>query len=114
MNINEEKIGSVLIVSLIGRLDIMTSETLQAKINELIDVRNERQLLFDCSELSFISSAGLRLFMICLKKLVPVGGRLAFCSFNQNNRKIFDITGYDKMFSIFDDRFEALSNFEKS
>lgn len=111
MNIYEVESGDVTVLELEGRLDIMSSDNLQKTLNEVIDEKMRRKILIDCEKLSFISSAGLRLFMIALKKLTKLQGKIAFCSFNLNNRKIFEITGYDKFFTIYDSRDEALAAF---
>ena len=111
MNIVVQEQPKVTVISLEGRLDILSGESLQKTFDELIDEKKLVNLIIDCEKLSFISSAGLRLFMIVLKKLNKINGRLAFCSFNLNNRKIFDITGYDKFFCIFDNLDESLKAF---
>lgn len=111
MEITEKLEGNILVVSLDGRLDIMSCDMLQKKFDEIIDVQKQYNILIECEKLAFISSAGLRLFMIALKKLNKVNGKMAFCSFNLNNRKIFDITGYSKFFSIYDTYQEAVSAF---
>ncbi|MCE1188055.1 MAG: anti-sigma factor antagonist [Ignavibacteria bacterium] len=111
MTFTERIEGNVLILSLDGRLDIMSCDSLQKKFDEIIDIQKQNLILVDCEKLSFISSAGLRLFMIALKKLNKINGKIAFCAFNMNNRKIFDITGYDKFFSIYDSIQEALEAF---
>lgn len=111
MNITEKLEGNILVLSLDGRLDIMSCDLLQKKFDEIIDVQKQFNILVECEKLAFISSAGLRLFMIALKRLNKVQGKMAFCSFNLNNRKIFDITGYSKFFSIYDTYQEAVSAF---
>ncbi len=111
MNITIEDISGITVVHLDGRLDILSGENLQKTIDELIEDQKKYQILVDCEKLSFISSAGLRLFMIALKKLNKLGGRLAFSAFNGNNKKIFEITGYNKFFSIFSSVEEGVATF---
>jgi anti-sigma B factor antagonist len=113
MTIGENEYEDVTVLSLEGRLDIMSSDGLQKKFDEVIDEKQRKQIVVDCRQLSFISSAGLRLFMIALKKLNKMNGKISFCSFNLNNRKIFEITGYDKFFSIYDTLDEALQAFKE-
>ncbi len=112
MQINVKFENKIAIISLEGRLDILTSEELQKTLDSLIDEQHYHHIIIECSNLSFISSAGLRLFMLALKKLNKVGGKIAFCAFNANNRKIFDITGYDKFFVIYDSLDSAINAFK--
>ncbi len=111
MEIIESKENTVYIVSLGGRLDIMNCEVVENKFLEVIDEKKETNLLVDCSALTFVSSAGLRLFIIALKKLNSKGGKMAFSSLDANTMKIFTISGYDKLFKIYKTREEALVNF---
>ncbi len=112
MTITIEEFPQVTVVHLDGRLDILSGETLQTTMDSLIDEQNKINLLVNCEKLSFISSAGLRLFMIVLKKLNKLGGRLAFSAFNGNNKKIFEITGYNKFFNIYASIEEGKKAFE--
>lgn len=112
MNVTVEEFPHVTVVHLDGRLDILSGEALQSTFDSLIDDQQKYHLLVDCQQLSFISSAGLRLFMIILKKLNKLGGRLAFSAFNGNNKKIFEITGYNKFFNIYPSVEEGKQAFE--
>ncbi len=111
MEINVEQENSVRIIALVGRLDIMHAENFENTVNEYLDGLNESQLLIDCEQLTFISSAGLRVFMIALKKLRAKNGKLVLSGLSESNMKVFQITGYEKMFTIAADREEGLSLF---
>ena len=101
LSISVEEVSNVTIVHLDGRLDILSAESLQATMSMLVDENNKIRLIINCQKLSFISSAGLCLFMIYSKKIEKRGGRLIFSAFNGTNRKIFEITGYNKFFTVF-------------
>lgn len=102
MNIAQEVKGAFAVVGFDGRLDIMQYDASESAVNGILESSGVSKLLFDCEKLTFVSSAGLRLFMITLKKLNAKGGVLAISGMNPAVRKIFDITGYDKLFKIFD------------
>lgn len=111
MEIHVEQENSVRIIALSGRLDIMHAEGFENTINEYIDGLNESKMLIDCENLTFISNAGLRVFMIALKKMKAKLGKLVLTGMNESNRKVFQITGYEKLFTIADTREEGLSLF---
>ena len=111
MVINVREFPNVTVVELDGRLDILSGENLQQKLDEIVDEQKKYTILIDCNKLSFISSAGLRLFMIVSKKLTRLGGKIAFSAFNDSNKKIFEITGYNKFFSIYADAEEGTKAF---
>ncbi|GMU85715.1 MAG: anti-sigma factor antagonist [Ignavibacteriales bacterium] len=111
MEINVEQENTVRIISLSGRLDIINAEAFENTIIEYIDNLNENKMLIDCESLSFISSAGLRVFMIALKKMKAKLGKLVLTGMNDSNRKVFQITGYEKLFTIAESKEEGLSLF---
>ncbi|MCC6549417.1 MAG: STAS domain-containing protein [Ignavibacteriaceae bacterium] len=111
MEITIEQENSVRIIALSGRLDILHAEAFENTIVEHIDNLNENKMLIDCENLSFISSAGLRVFMIALKKMKAKLGKLVLTGMNESNRKVFQITGYEKLFTIAESREEGLSLF---
>lgn len=98
------------IVSLNGRLDISTQDAVQEKINSLLSDGSPK-IVIDCTDLTFISSAGLRVFMSALKQVSSVDGKLVISNLNDTTRKIFDITGYDSVFNITNSLDEAIKQF---
>lgn len=54
----------------------------------------------DCSELSYISSAGLGLLFATQKRLVNQGHELSLVALNPHIREIFKIAGFDHIFKI--------------
>lgn len=98
------------IVSLNGRLDISTQDAVQEKINSLLSDGSPK-IVIDCTDLTFISSAGLRVFMSALKQVSSVDGKLVISTLNDTTRKIFDITGYDSVFNITNSLDEAIKQF---
>ena len=64
--------GDVLVLAVQGSLDVITSPDLETKVQELID-GGERRLVFDLEKLDYVSSAGLRAFMVGLKQMTAAG-----------------------------------------
>lgn len=110
MIVSEVIKDGIKVVGLNGRLDISTQDAVQDKINTLLS-DGSAKIVIDCSDLTFISSAGLRVFMSALKQVSSVDGKLVISSLNDTTRKIFDITGYDSVFNIATSLDEALKQF---
>jgi len=108
MDIQEERKGQVVIVKINGRLDSISSSELESKISGLID-KNEKIILVDCQQLSYVSSAGLRVFLMGLKKLNAVQGKFLICSLQDMVKDVFDISGFTGIFSIYNSQNEALN-----
>ena len=101
MEVNEKKTGNYLVISLSGRLDSSNYGELEKKLFGFIEA-GEVQIVVDCTGLVYISSSGLRVLLMALKKLTSVGGKFYLCSLQDNIREIFDIAGFSSIFRLFD------------
>lgn len=110
MEITEDKTGNVIIFGLKGRLDANTSNALQEKLFASIDDGTNR-FAVNFTDLDYISSAGLRVLLLAVKKLKSVNGRIALYALKDQVREIFDIAGFSSIFPFFDSQEEALGSF---
>ncbi|HNS17983.1 MAG TPA: STAS domain-containing protein [Bacteroidales bacterium] len=110
MEITDILQDGVIILELKGRLDTTNYSFLEEKIMKLID-DNQHNLLVDCNDLSYISSSGLRIMLMGLKKINSVKGMFVLCCLQENIREIFEISGFTSIFSIYPTREEALKQF---
>jgi anti-anti-sigma factor len=74
---------------------------------EVIDSGCTR-LILDCSGLNYISSSGLRVFLIVQKKMTGIKGQFRLHSLQPGIREIFDISGFSSIFSVSADQEAAL------
>lgn len=110
MQITTEKRGAVEIVSTKGSLDVITSPELERKLLELID-GGAKSLLLDMATLDYISSAGLRVIMMALKKMKALGGHIRFSGLCKQVQQIFNVAGISFRVEIFPTADAALANF---
>jgi anti-anti-sigma factor len=108
MELNQEKINDVKVISIQGRIDSQT-DSFSNDMDQAIE--GEKKVLVDCSGLTYINSAGLRVFLSSLKKCSKNDGKFSVCELNENITEIFNISGFSSLFSIYDNRDEALKNF---
>jgi len=111
VEITEEKKNNTVILGLKGNLNVITANCLEEKFATLID-KGERQLVVDFSQLDYISSAGLRVFLIAAKRLKNVEGKIALSSLKPQIREVFDISGFSSIFPLFNSREDALHGFQ--
>lgn len=107
MEISQEKHGAINVVGIDGRLDTTNYGELESVLSELTG-RGEVDLLLDLSGMEYISSSGLRVFLMYLKKIREAKGRFMLCSMSPDIREIFEISGFINIFEIFENREEAL------
>jgi anti-sigma B factor antagonist len=112
MNISERKEGSAMIVGFSGRLDANTSQELQDKLIKIVD-NGENALVINCTQLEYVSSAGLRVFLTVLKKLTSINGKLALFGCKDSIKQIFDISGFTSLFQLFESKDEAVNSVSK-
>lgn len=110
MEINIQKQDSISVLALTGRLDTTNYGELEKKINELI-ASNEIKIIVDCHNLDYVSSSGLRIFLMGLKKINAANGRFVLCGLQDNIKEIFEISGFSSVFEIFNSVDEATSSF---
>jgi anti-anti-sigma factor len=108
MIVGEKQIETFLVLGLQGRLDTSQAAEVEKKILEILDKGHDR-IILDCQELDYISSSGLRVFLIAQKKMMEKSGVLNICSLQPNIKEIFDISGFSMIFSIFPDLESALN-----
>ena len=92
-----EKIGNVLVVSLIGELDHHSAEEVRVKIDDRISRENIRKLVLDFSGVTFMDSSGIGVIMGRYKKIIFTGGKVAVTNVNSSIDRIFKLSGLYKI-----------------
>jgi len=112
MEITKEKRGNVVLVEVKGRLDTSTSKTLEEALFASID-EGEKQLVLGCSQLDYLSSAGLRVLLLAAKRLRNINGKIVLYALQAQIKEVFDIAGFSSIFPLFNVQEEALRSFEQ-
>ena len=108
MEITQQKESSLTVVSIDGRLDTTNYGAFDKELENLIN-SGEKNILVDCSKMNYISSSGLRVFLVYLKKLKAEGGNLLLCCMQSMIKEVFSISGFTSLFTIYDSREEAVA-----
>lgn len=82
-----------------GRLDSSACPAFEAEVVGALNAGNKR-VLFDFSDLDYISSAGLRVVLMAAKRLKESGGKMALCSLNEMIKEVFEVSGFDRILDI--------------
>jgi anti-sigma B factor antagonist len=61
---------------------------------------NKKDLIIDCKELNYIDSTGLGIFVGALKKAKQYEKKITITNLKDNIKKLFIITGLDKIFEV--------------
>jgi anti-sigma B factor antagonist len=99
------------LVKATGRIDSSTAPQLAAAFKAIND-DNHFRIVFDMSEVGFVSSAGLRVLINTQKTCKRWNrGELVLASIGQRIREAFDLAGFIPLFNIYDDVVEAVGSF---
>lgn len=82
-----------------GRLDTTNSEEFEKKMAPLLE-GGSPDIEMDCSELEYISSSGLRLFLTLQKSVNARGGKLVILNMQSAIKDIFNMTGFSRIMTI--------------
>ncbi len=97
IKINEENEGLRAIFE--GRLDTPAAVKAQQEIAPLLE-NADKTIIIDCTQLEYISSSGLRLFLTIRKEAGAKGGKVIIENINEEIRKVFMMTGFYNLFDI--------------
>lgn len=99
MQININTQGNETVAALSGRLDTPASIELAEQF-DILASKAGGTVVLDCSQLEYISSSGLRLFLTLRKAAATKGGKVIVRSINSDVRSVFMITGFLNLFEI--------------
>ena len=95
MTINVERDFELVTLEITGRLDTTTAPNLETTIKELPS--DTKELVFDMSEVEYISSAGIRVLLGAYKKMNMNEGIMRIEKANEMVREVFEMTGLSEM-----------------
>ncbi len=89
--------NGVMTVWVEGEINTLTTPELAEYVADLSGVR---LLIFDLSKVPYVSSAGLRLFLACLRSLNAADGDMLIRGCNEFMMEIFESVGYDRIMKL--------------
>lgn len=109
MNLTVTPHGECRIIRVEGRLDGITSPQLEQEILRLCEEGHHR-LAFEMDALEYVSSAGLRVLLLAVKKTKAAGGKIALYGVGGAIREVLEISGFLSLFPVLESREAALGS----
>lgn len=97
MTIETKRNEESLVITVEGRLDTNTAPQLEAELRKNIDGVSE--LVIDMEQLTYISSAGLRV-LLSAQKVMNKQGSMKIIHASEEIMEIFDVTGFVDILTI--------------
>jgi anti-sigma B factor antagonist len=108
-DIDTEQLGpDAYVISLRGEVDLYTAPEFKQQLLEVIG-QGGREVIVDFTGTTFIDSTTLGVLVGGVKRLRTNDGQLSLVCNDRNITKIFEITGLDRVFTIYPTRDEAVS-----
>ena len=111
MNVSTQRFGDVVVLKVAGRLDQDTCEAFRGDLSKVIEASAGRggAVVLDLSQLEYVSSAGLRCFMLASRQAKAQQGRVFVAALQPMVAEIFAISHFNLVFQVFPTVREALS-----
>ena len=101
---------STYVISLAGEVDLYTAPEFKQQLLDVIG-KGAKDVVVDFSDTTFIDSTTLGVLVGGVKRLRTQDGQLSLVCSDRNITKIFEITGLDRVFTIYPTRDEAVAKF---
>ena len=98
--VHQEKEG-IMCLRIDGRLDAESAPEAETTVKSLLK-QGVQRLLFDLSQMDYISSAGLRVILMAVKELRNKQGKVVLCGLTPYVKEIFDVSNFSSIIPITD------------
>lgn len=102
--------NNIKILDLKGYLDAHTASELEKAFQGLLEMQ-KFQIVVNCKDLTYISSAGLGVFMAYIEDVRKNKGDIKLSNMSAKVYNVFDLLGFPLLYDITKDEAEALKNF---
>src|SRR5215212_148512 len=109
MNITTKSLGGVTVVTVDGSIDSKTAPELQQKILEATVATN--MMIIDLTEVSFVSSAGLRVLLMVYRQVKSKDGKVILAGVSEEIKDVMSMTGFISFFELAESESDALTKF---
>ena len=112
MEIKAETMKRCELLSVSGRVDSSTAPELEKVLLGLIQ-SGQKNIVVNMKDTDFISSAGLKALLSALmkvRKMIPAGD-VVISEIRSELRESFDLVGFDRLFTFYDDNMRAVGSF---
>jgi anti-sigma B factor antagonist len=112
MEITTRELKDVDVVTVTGRVDSRTAPKLDQVLKGLVDNRRTH-IVLDLAGVEYMSSAGLRAMVSCLREARKSGSGndLRLANPSQRVQEVLDLAGLTQVFKVYEDQVGAVGSF---
>ncbi len=101
LSVTRQEKDVAVVLKLKGMLDVHTVPAFESALTEVISDK-KYNIIIDLSNLDYISSAGLGVFMGYIEEIRDHGGDIKIAAAQPKVYKIFDLLGFPNLFEFYD------------
>jgi anti-sigma B factor antagonist len=109
MEITSKSTEKAIVLYVDGDLTTASSPEAEAEIMEILEGATTN-VIINVELVNFIASTGLRIILALGKRLNGEGQKLVVCSMNATTKSVFQMSGFSKLFPIYETEEEALES----
>ena len=99
MKTDIQEIDGKVVATLVGEMDTAAAVEVEEKLRPLYE--NEgKDIVFDCKDLEYIASSGLRIMLRILKGARAKGRSVVMRNVNDDIKNVFELTGFINIFTF--------------
>lgn len=102
-----EEVNDVVVFSIEGHFDASLANAVNDRVHDILNGPLTK-VVFDFSELAYISSAGLRVLLFAAKKMKEKNGEVTLCSVGKGVQRVLDVSGFTMLFMNYPDKDAAI------
>lgn len=111
--IDIREMQNINVLDLKGYLDAHTAPDLEKVFQNLMEVK-KFNIVVNCKDLNYISSAGLGVFMAYIEDVRKNNGDIKLSNMSPKVYNIFDLLGFPLLYDITNDEADAIKKFTAS
>ena len=113
MTTQSQRNDATLVITAAERIDSANAQKFYDELDATIEP-TDKVVILDMAELTYISSAGLRVILQTARTLQRQNARFALCSLSGTVREVFEISGFDRVIEIHPSQSEAIAALQTS
>ena len=110
MEIRTRRVGDVMVVDMVGRLDSRTAGPASTELNQIAQ-GGHGKLVLNVQGVEYVSSAGLRAILVAAKLVQVHGGALKICDANATVKQVMEVSGMSSLLNLYGTERDALAAF---
>lgn len=107
LSIKEDSKDGIHIFYVGGRLDVTSAPLLEKRLMPILETPGAK-VVINFGDMSYLSSAGLRVMLYAHKRLKAQHGQLVFCCMKPPVMEIIQLAGFESILTLYEKEYEAI------